>query len=461
MAERAKCSGTELGHNSLEDDLLGIRILGLPDADDKPLYHVHQKNQVLICDNFLLGHCPLQEQCPRHHTPFPYHWQCRRREDHVWLSFSFSAQHHTERWYCNEEQTKAKLLDRSGNYHTLNLDTMKISGPPGCWLYDKIRRLSNSSDPACNPYFPTVWKVYWEETGTWMEYEEPIAQELVAAFERGMWNHAFYLNNRLYNVDLKMLTQCNVKTGFTRSIKYRPVFRCGTSTALHLQSVVPSLQTKVVPGEDAMDLYNGPYPATWVPPPQDDFSFTMVEMTLSEAAYQKVRKLFHATLPEDEALVLAIYRIRNDHLWQAYMRQKKLMSLARSAEDQLFLERHLFHGTGAAQVKSICTSNFNPRFAGLHAAAFGKGIYFASDASYSHWYASEAKDNMRHMFLTKVLTGYWKKGRPRLKQPPVSYDSCTNCRSDPDIFVVFKSCQCYPYFLIRYKEVNTPVIIDI
>lgn len=39
-------------------------------------------------------------------------------------------------------------------------------------LYDKIRRLSNSSNPACNPYFPAEWKVYWKDFWLWREYEE-------------------------------------------------------------------------------------------------------------------------------------------------------------------------------------------------------------------------------------------------------------------------------------------------
>lgn len=86
------------------------------------------------------------------------------------------------------------------------------------------------------------------------------------------------------------------------------------------RSVASSLHTTAVPGEDPLDLYCGSYPAEWVPQPHGDLPFTMVEVTLSELAYQTVSKLFHDSLPEKEALVLSIYRIRNDQLWEAYVR---------------------------------------------------------------------------------------------------------------------------------------------
>lgn len=101
----------EQDHNSLQDKWLGIPILK-PPIGDTPPYHVHQKERVLICDNFLLEGCPLREYCPRHHTPFPYHWQWQRWKDRVWLSFSLPSQHHLERLYCSTEFTKVVLRNR-------------------------------------------------------------------------------------------------------------------------------------------------------------------------------------------------------------------------------------------------------------------------------------------------------------------------------------------------------------
>lgn len=141
-------------------------------------------------------------------------------------------------------------------------------------------------------------------------------------------------------------------------------------------------------------------------------------------------------------------------------RQKEIMSRDRVLGDQRTMEQHLFHGTGAAQIKSICTMNFNPHLAGMHGAVYGKGIYFARSASYSHNYTSATKNDMRHMFLAKVLTGNLQLGKRRLKRPSRRHDSCTDSLLYPSLFVTFKSCQCYPYFLIRYKEVNTAVLTN-
>ncbi|KAF7240300.1 Protein mono-ADP-ribosyltransferase TIPARP [Varanus komodoensis] len=433
MAEKAKCSDTELGHNTVEDCLLGITVLRPTDADNLPLYHGQ-----------------IARPCVAKMAP------------------------------------STSKSEKSGSCYFLNLDTMMLSDNP---FYDQVRRLSNSSDHTCNCYFPAEWKVYWYDLGYWKEYKEeidarsskktpethewkmmvnlheqsklmPIAQDLVAAFKQKRQRHTFSLHNRHYKVNIKRLTQRNVKTGFTRRIKYRPVLRYSTSIVRYLWSVALSCEAKAVRGENPLDLYCGPYPAVWIPPPQGDVGFTMEEMAWSEIASLKVRELFHSTLSEKQALILAIYRIRNDHLWHAYMRQKERMSQERSEEDQMSLEKHLFHGTEAARIKRICTENFHVRFSGLHGTVYGKGIYFAKDASYSHSYASMTEGEMCHMFLTKVLTGYWTNGHSGLKRPPVSYDSCTDFTTDPDIFVIFKSCQCYPYFLIRYKKVDMTVAID-
>ncbi|XP_066468912.1 protein mono-ADP-ribosyltransferase TIPARP-like [Tiliqua scincoides] len=462
MAEKPDCR--EQSPNSLQDVLLGVPILQPPMAEDTPAYHVHQKDRVLICDHFLLGHCPLQEQCPCHHTPFPYHWQWQRLKDHVWLSFSFSTQHHLERLYCSKRFTQVRLQSRTHLFQVLDLDTMKLSGIPLC---RQIRRLSNSSNPALNPYFPVHWKVYKkilgepDEIDEWEEYCQPVADELAAALEKGKWNHAFYVHDCLYNVDFKCLTQYCLKTGVTIPIKYRPFLYTYDSLAPYLRSIPRPRHTAVIRGEHPLDLYCGPYPAAWVPSPQGDAAFTMTEVAVAEMAYYVVSKRFYATFSVHEVLILAIYRVRNDHLWQAYVRQKEIMSRGRMLKDQRTLERHLFHGTGAAEIKSICTMNFDPHLAGKHAAIYGKGIYFAKNAAFSDCYARPTDDNVCHMFLAKVLTGYSKRGAESLKKVPRRYDSCTDRFHHPSIYVVFRSCQCYPYFVIRYKKVDTPVAIDL
>ncbi|XP_075757767.1 protein mono-ADP-ribosyltransferase TIPARP-like isoform X2 [Pelodiscus sinensis] len=425
--------------------------------------HVHQRDGVLICDDFLLGQCPAGGRCLRHHTPKPFHWQVRRQADGVWLSVGPAAQQLLEKLYCSPSHREVQLLDKPGSSWTLDLNSMELTPHQ---LYDRVRRLSNTSDPSRNPYFPVEWQVYWEEWGQWLVYEEPVRWELLAAFEKGMWNHAFELGGRLYNADLKMLTQRNLRTGFTRRIQRRPLFRPPWVLAPHLwtgsSATLPA--PSAIPGEDPQDSYWGPYPASWVPKASRGNMYTLAEVAPAEKAYQTTCQQFHATLAEDKALVLAVYRVRNDYLWQKYCGQKQFMARGRRGRRRR-LEIHLFHGTVPDKVRPICEMNFDPRVSGENGTAYGQGSYFAAAASYSHGYARPGEAGLRYMFLAKVLVGRSARGTPALRRPPPArngrlWDSCTDCVRKPQIFVIFDSCQCYPYFLVRYKALAEPVAVS-
>lgn len=97
----------------------------------------------------------------------------------------------------------------------------------------------------------------------------------------------------------------------------------------------------------------------------------------------------------------------------------------------------------------------------MHAVtAFGQGVYFARDASYSNGYAAPGLSNNRHMYLCKVLTGEYTVGSSNMLVPPpknnqqnkhVLYDSTVNNTSAPTIFVVYTDSQVYASYLITYK----------
>ena len=69
------------------------------------------------------------------------------------------------------------------------------------------------------------------------------------------------------------------------------------------------------------------------------------------------------------------------------------------------LEKKLFHGTSHEYIDSICKQNFDWRVSGKNATKYGKGSYFAVEASYSHCYTSESKTGSRFMFVVDVLVG--------------------------------------------------------
>ena len=98
---------------------------------------------------------------------------------------------------------------------------------------------------------------------------------------------------------------------------------------------------------------------------------------------------------------------------------------------------------------------------------YGKGVYFARDASYSHQYtnlgavANNAAFNRNklhgHLFMCKVLIGYSAQGSTQMecKNLPKSQDgspvdSTVNSIHDPSIFVIYHDAQAYPEYLITY-----------
>jgi len=138
----------------------------------------------------------------------------------------------------------------------------------------------------------------------------------------------------------------------------------------------------------------------------------------------------------------------------------------RSRSSEL-IERQLFHGTRDEDVvQAIFRQNFDWRVSGTaNDVVYGRGAYFARDASFSDKYSTSRKLGIRRhnswMFLARVLVGRTAVGkRDYVRPPPVNpaqphgdlYDSCVNSLDRPTIFVVFDMDQCYPEYVIAYNH---------
>merc|ERR1711963_951398 len=89
-------------------------------------------------------------------------------------------------------------------------------------------------------------------------------------------------------------------------------------------------------------------------------------------------------------------------------------------------ERYLFHGTRNENINKIAAEGFDMRVPTANGARFGKGIYFALNASYSIRFAKQCK----MMFIARVLCGTSTLGKEHFTRPPVDvrtgrlFDSC-------------------------------------
>ena len=99
----------------------------------------------------------------------------------------------------------------------------------------------------------------------------------------------------------------------------------------------------------------------------------------------------------------------------------------------------------------------------IAATCFGKGAYFAKNASYSAQlqYSTPDSNGNRYMYLATVLVGEYTVGNSSMITPPPknpkgnptdTYDSVADEADDTaTIFVVFYDNQCYPEYLITFK----------
>ena len=67
-------------------------------------------------------------------------------------------------------------------------------------------------------------------------------------------------------------------------------------------------------------------------------------------------------------------------------------------------EKQLWHGTMPDHVESICHQSFDWRLYSTH--AYGKGSYFAKDASFSQSYSQQDSNGKFSMFYADVLVGF-------------------------------------------------------
>ncbi|XP_063144808.1 protein mono-ADP-ribosyltransferase PARP14-like [Candoia aspera] len=181
----------------------------------------------------------------------------------------------------------------------------------------------------------------------------------------------------------------------------------------------------------------------------------VVELKPEMAGYIKVQDMFYQTCKG--YTIQKIERIQNLYYWQAYQIKKQEMDAKNSNTNN---ERLLFHGTASTSLTLINNTGFNRSYAGLHAAHYGNGTYFAVNACYSahNTYSKPDASGTKYMYLARVLVGEYCVGSKGLVVPnpksgtdtTVLFDSVTDDLRKPSIFVIFNDIQAYPEYLITF-----------
>uniref|UniRef100_A0A2C9JK00 Poly [ADP-ribose] polymerase n=1 Tax=Biomphalaria glabrata TaxID=6526 RepID=A0A2C9JK00_BIOGL len=176
----------------------------------------------------------------------------------------------------------------------------------------------------------------------------------------------------------------------------------------------------------------------------------MVQVQPGSEEYTKVQQHFAskgANFP-----IKKLERIQNKALYQQFSVKKRDINLNNPKGHQNELK--LFHGTAAQTIPFINENGFDRSHCGVNGTAYGKGVYFALNSSYSVGYAKPDTVGNRYMYVTRVLVGenittnghtQFLPNKPGTNRP---YDS----GGDPSngIYVIFHDAQVYPEYLITF-----------
>ncbi len=156
--------------------------------------------------------------------------------------------------------------------------------------------------------------------------------------------------------------------------------------------------------------------------------------------------------------IVQVERVQNPSFWAMYQAKKHGMKWQGGGG-----ERRLFHGTDEATVPLILSGGFNRSYCGKNATAYGEGVYFARDASYSadDTYSRPNVLGEKRLFLSLVLLGHYTRGDSSMKVAPIrpgppgvvlKFDSTVDIEDAPSIFVVYHDAQAYPEYLITFRR---------
>ncbi|XP_009885737.1 PREDICTED: poly [ADP-ribose] polymerase 12-like [Charadrius vociferus] len=397
-----------------------------------------------ICLYHLYKSCGFKDKCIRTHFHLPYRWQIY--DGNTWNDLKNMEE--IEKAYCDPNNTRFNNgVTESGFVFS------RICFVNMCCGFAKVRRLSTASSVTRPPHFilTTEWIWYWkDEYGLWQEYGKKNDDHAAATVSSDDLEKAylgegspklnFKAGRHEYELDFGAMIQKNLRYTTEREIRRRPKFVS--------QAEIEKTRAR---GFKHTEEFKG-IPAHWDKSALPELGFKLIELDSSAEEYKKVKVDFQRTMPK--TVIKRICRVQNPSLWALYQWQKEQMQ--KSSGGKAVDERFLFHGTSKKYTDAICQQNFDWRICGLHGTVYGKGSYFARDASYSDNYCGEDL-HTKTMFLARVLVGEFTLGKSSYVRPPLKdnqnfYDSCVNSYSNPSIFVIFEKHQIYPEYLIEYID---------
>ena len=194
----------------------------------------------------------------------------------------------------------------------------------------------------------------------------------------------------------------------------------------------------------------------WATQEQD---FKMFLLSPDSSDFSVIAEKFFKTMPNTKIVV--IERIQNRVLWRKYSDRRKQIR----DEPQNCREKLLFHGTRDTDPKEIYKgdSSFDVKFS--KQGLWGRGNYFAVNASYSDAYAYSVRGtDKKKLLVAFVLTGlsYYSDQDSSLTMPPYRseqndlsgirrrYHSVNGVTGGSTVYITYDNNLAYPAYVITY-----------
>ncbi|XP_029009807.1 LOW QUALITY PROTEIN: protein mono-ADP-ribosyltransferase PARP12 [Betta splendens] len=424
-----------------------------------------------ICLYFIRMQCQYKDKCAHVHWLLPYKWEVLDRDGKTWKDLENMED--IEKAYCDPKHDTSCMEELTPPSAILNFFGIQSPASPAVQSVNfltmtyggsRVRRLSTASSVSKPPHYilTTQWLWYWrDENGQWKEYGQGDSDTEASVTSQTLEN--VYLADRTTGVPFsagkqqyilhfegeagsQQMYQQNVKYKTKREVRRRPQFVSALDVKTKLKG-----GTSSSPSSSSSTAQS--VPSHWDLNALPDFGYKLITLSDALKDLTLIRTLFKRTMPQSQ--INSIQRIQNPSLWKVFQWQKEQMKKRNGGK--AVNEQYLFHGTDEGLVEAICEQNFDWRMCGVHGTAYGKGSYFARDASYSDTYSRAKGSQKKVMFVALVLVGEYTRGSSSYVRPPqkarstILYDSCVDRESDPSIYVIFEKQQIYPEYIINYS----------
>ena len=183
-----------------------------------------------------------------------------------------------------------------------------------------------------------------------------------------------------------------------------------------------------------------------------------VKLDTGDEEFKAIARCFHNSMPYCE--ILSIEKVFNPNSWNSF-KEKLVLESNRNPVSCLSV-CSLFHGSRDTSPQLIINDpeGFNMRFA--HTGLWGRGLYFATNCSYSHNFRHVVRENVFSVFLATVFVGYVKDMNQdgNITTPPFRpngidrYHSVQGRSCGEVIHIIYENCMAYPSHLITYTNPN-------